>query len=458
MSVYYTENPATGERIAEFETLPDNSIPGLIDRAWKGHHLWRDVPLAQRADVLSRIADLYEERAEQITSQITVDMGKPVTAAYAELKTTTNIFRYYADNAESLLADENIDVQGPGTAMVRKQAIGPLLGIMPWNFPHYQVARFVAPNLLLGNTIMLKHSGNCAQSALLAAELFHDAGVPEDVYQNAFITHDQVSAIIEDPRLQGVSLTGSDRAGSIVGQQAGRNVKKAVLELGGSDPFIVLEDADVATAAQEAAVGRCFNGGQVCTASKRFIVVDAIYDDFLAQFLAAMAQIQPSDPTLRDTMLGPMSSQTAVEELHELVTDAIDNGAQLELGGTRFEGPGAWYPPTVLTNVTRAAGVYYKELFGPVAVVHRVANESEAIELANDNPYGLSSSVYSADHQRAELVGDKLATGMVWINSTSKSAPELPFGGVKASGIGRELGRFGVEEFANHKMIRTPHA
>ncbi len=456
MARYVTQNPATGEVVEEFAELPLAETPALIARADSGYRTWKDTDLAMRAAVLHHIADLYEERLEQLAQDVTREMGKPITAARGEIRTVISIFRYYADQGPAMLAHQPLDVQGGGTAYIRRDPIGVLLAVMPWNFPHYQIARLAAPNLLLGNALILKHAGICARSALNVEQLFRDAGLPADVFINAFIGHDAVSTLLDDDRVQGVSLTGSDAAGRIIGEQAGRNVKKAVLELGGSDPFIVAPDADVARAAADAVMGRCSNSGQTCTASKRFIVVDEHYDEFVEAFAAGMRSVAFGDPLDEATVVGPLSSREAADEIHEIVRDAVEHGASVVVGGEIGEDSGAFYPPTVLTDVDASSRAFREEIFGPVAVVHRVKDLDAAIELANDSPYGLSSSVYTASAQVAEEVSARLETGMVWVNSTSKSSAELPFGGVKRSGIGRELGTLGIEEFANHKLVRSP--
>lgn len=456
MSSYHTLNPATGEQLATYDTLTDEQVERLIDQAVQTSRTWRQVPLDERSQALTRIADLYEERAEELAQTITREMGKPITAARGEIKTVVGIYRYYAEQGPGFLKDEKIDVQGSGSAYIRREAIGVLLGIMPWNFPHYQVARFAAPNLLLGNVVTIKHAANCGASAQAIHQLMADVGLPEGAYTNLFATHDQVESLIADDRIQGVSLTGSDGAGAKIGALAGKHVKKAVLELGGSDPFIVLEDADLDEATTGAVMGRLVNTGQTCTSSKRFIVVDSVYDAFVEQFVAKMSAVQPADPTLEDTLVGPLSSARARDELHELVEDAVQNGATVLTGGAPVDGPGSFYQPTILSEVTEKARAYREELFGPVGVVYRVPDEEAAIRLANDSPYGLSSSVYSTDIERAQAVGAQLETGMVWVNSTSKSSAELPFGGVKRSGFGRELGQLGIEEFANRKLVRIP--
>ncbi|MDR6417505.1 NAD-dependent succinate-semialdehyde dehydrogenase [Pseudarthrobacter sulfonivorans] len=458
MSNYATINPATGERVAEFPSLSDEDVQDVLKRSFTEYREWRSVPLAERTAILSRVAELHRERSDELAALLTLEVGKTTAEAKGEVALVASIYEYYADNAERFLREEPLDVKGPGRAVVRTEPIGPLVGIMPWNFPYYQVARFAAPNIALGNTVMLKHSRNCPQSALAIEAVFRDAGLPGDVYINAFATSGQIATMIADPRVQGVSLTGSEKAGSAVAEVAGRHLKKYVLELGGSDPFIVLPDADLDKAVTGAVSGRMYNGGQACTASKRFIIVGDIYDEFLERYTEAMSRITPGDPTDAKTTFGPLSSQSAVEEIDELVQDAVAKGATASTGGAGPDGPGAYYPATVLTGVTPQMRAYSEEIFGPAAVVFHVDSPEAAIDLANDSPYGLSSSIYTADVDYAQQLADQLETGMVWINSISRSAPDLPFGGVKRSGVGRELAQYGINEFANKKLVRIPKA
>ncbi|MDJ1370863.1 NAD-dependent succinate-semialdehyde dehydrogenase [Gulosibacter molinativorax] len=455
MSNYKTINPATGELIREFGALADSEVEGVLARSGQAYNRWRRESVERRASVLARAAELFEERTEELAAVLTEEIGKTLAAARGEIKTVIGIFRYYSTTAVKQLDGEELDVAGPGRARLRLDPIGPLVGIMPWNFPYYQVARFAAPNLLLGNVIILKHASNCPQSAVMFESLLRDAGLPEDAYINVFASHDQVAQMIADDRVRGVSLTGSEGAGARTGELAGRHLKPVVLELGGSDPFIVLEDADIEKAAKDAVAGRLVNNGQTCTASKRFIVVDDVYDEFVEKFVGGMSQVPTGDPTDPATVLGPLSSESAVKDLEEFVADAVANGANVETGGERLEGPGSYYPATVLTGVTETARAYREELFGPVAVVYRVPDEQTAIELANDSPFGLSSSVYTSDVDRAERISAELEAGMVWVNSVSKSSAELPFGGVKRSGVGRELGEVGLTQFANQKLVRV---
>jgi acyl-CoA reductase-like NAD-dependent aldehyde dehydrogenase len=454
MGKYATVNPATGDVVQNFDTMSDDDADRALTRAHEAYLVWRDTDLKERAAVLGRVADLFRGNASELAKLMTLEMGKPVTQANGEVELSAAIFEYYATKGPDLLADETLDIAGAGTALVRTAPIGALLGIMPWNFPYYQAARFIAPNLLLGNTILLKHAANCPQQALQLAHLLETAGAPPGVYQNVFATTDQVATMIASPVLQGVSLTGSERAGSAVGELAGRHMKKAVLELGGSDPFIVLPGADLDKAVNAAVTGRFGNAGQVCTSSKRMIVESSVYEQFLEGFVAKAREWQLGDPTSEATKLGPMASLSARTDLIGQVKDAVAKGAHVHLGGHVPDGPGAFYPATVLTGVTPNMRAFREELFGPVAVVYQVDSVDEAIELANDSPYGLGSAVFSGDLDQADDVANRLDVGMVGVNTTVKSAPDLPFGGVKNSGIGRELGRFGLDEFANKKLVR----
>jgi succinate-semialdehyde dehydrogenase/glutarate-semialdehyde dehydrogenase len=456
MSSYATINPATGERVKEFPVISDEQAAAIVDRAGSAYQSWKKTDLSTRTEVLRKMAAIHRERAEELAAILTLEMGKTKTQALGEVALVADIYDYYADNAEAFMTDQPLTIKGTGTAYVRTEPIGALIGIMPWNYPYYQVARFAAPNIALGNTIILKHARNCPQSSLVIEKMFAEAGLPSDVYINAFASAQQISTMIADPRVQGVSLTGSERAGAAVGEVTGRHMKKYVLELGGSDPFIVLDDADLDFAAQAAAVGRLGNCGQACTASKRFIVLDSVYDSFVAKVTEAVKTFVPNDPSLAETKLGPMSSAEAREDLDELVQDAITKGATVLAGGSRVNENGFFYEPTLLANVTPDMRAYQEELFGPAGVVYRVANEEEAVTLANNSPFGLSSSIFTTNIARAEALATKLEAGMVWINSTSRSAPDLPFGGVKASGVGRELASFGFNEFANKKLVRIP--
>ncbi|MEV6644377.1 NAD-dependent succinate-semialdehyde dehydrogenase [Amycolatopsis sp. NPDC051371] len=446
MSRYRTTNPATGELVEEFPAASDQQIDEALDRAHAAYRQWRAVPLEQRAALLRRIAGVHRERADELAEILTLEMGKPIAEARGEVALVASIYEYYAEHGARFLADEKLDVAGE--AVMRTEPIGALVGIMPWNFPYYQVARFAAPNLMLGNTILLKHARNCPKAALEIEALITEAEAPDGVYVNVFADNAQIARMIGDTRVQGVSLTGSERAGAAVGEVAGRHLKKYVLELGGSDPFIVLDAENLDATVSQAVRNRLFNGGQACTASKRFIVLADVYPEFLDNFVRAMRD--------RAASLGPLSSQSVVDDLAEQVDDAVAKGATLHTGGRRGGGPGAFYEPTVLTGVTPEMRAYSEELFGPVAVVYQAATAAEAIALANESPYGLGAAIYTSDIAQARALAEELECGMVWINGTSKSAPDLPFGGVKRSGVGRELAELGITEFANKKLVRIP--
>jgi succinate-semialdehyde dehydrogenase/glutarate-semialdehyde dehydrogenase len=379
-------------------------------------------------------------------------MGKLIGESAMEAVLSARILRYYGDEGPRIAAAQPLETEA-GDAVLLTEPVGALLGVEPWNYPLYQVVRLAAPNLVLGNTILLKHAGNCPQSALAIEALFRDAGAPEGVYTNLFVETDDIPHIIESPFVQGTSLTGSDRAGAHIARDAGANVKKSVLELGGSDPFIVLDGDRLERTLDAAAKGRLSNTGQSCVASKRFIVLAEVYDAFLSGLRDRFAAVQPGDPSDPETTFGPLSSERAAENLLEQVEDAVSGGATVVIGGGRPDLPGAFFHPTILTGVTRDMRAYSEELFGPVAVVHRVADDDAAVELANDSPFGLGGSVFAGDVERARRVADRVESGMVFINHPALSRPELPFGGIKRSGYGRELAQLGMLEFANRKLI-----
>ncbi|MDJ0350282.1 NAD-dependent succinate-semialdehyde dehydrogenase [Cryobacterium sp. PH29-G1] len=454
MTVYAVSNPATGEFVQDYPTATTAAVEAAVNSTARAYETWRYSAIADRVSLLRRVAELYATRRDALAATITREMGKTLSQARLEVDLVVSIYTYYADNGPKFLQDEVLDVVGGGSAVVRKEGLGPIFGIMPWNYPYYQVARFAAPNLMNGNTILLKHAPQCPESALAIEQIFRDADAPDGAYVNVFATNDQAAQIIADRRVQGVSLTGSERAGAIVAEIAGRNLKKVVLELGGSDAFVVLESADIPHAVEQAVLGRFGNAGQACNAAKRFIVTEGVYDDFLAQFATAVSAIEVGDPRLAETFMGPMSSVGAVDGLAEQVEDAIGKGATVVVGGARLEQPGAWYQPTILTGVTPEMRAYSEELFGPVAVVHRVASDDEAVELANASVYGLGAAIQATDLAAAERMAERLQVGMVTVNAASGTSAELPFGGVKRSGIGRELGKYGMEEFVNTKLLR----
>lgn len=450
MSDYAVVNPATGETLATYPTIADDALEGVIAGADAAFRTWRDVPVAERAARIRKVAELHRERRDELAAIIVREMGKPLEAALGEVDFAADITEYYAEHAEKITGDQPIDIDGEGTAVIRRSPLGVLLGIMPWNFPYYQVARFAAPNIVIGNTILLKHAPQCPESAAAIEKMYADAGL-EGVYTNIYATNDQAASVIADRRVQGVSVTGSERAGAAVAEIAGRNLKKVALELGGSDPFILLSTDDLDAAVQAAVDARLDNTGQSCNAAKRFIVVDDLYDAFLDRFTAKMSEAKVGDPFAEDTVLGPLSSLTAAERLSEQVDKAVAQGAKLVTGGTR---DGAYYPGTVLTGVTSDMDAYREEFFGPVGVVYKVADEDEAVRLANDTTYGLGSYVFTTDEEQAERVADKIDAGMVYVNVVLADEPGLPFGGVKRSGTSREMGLLAADEFVNKKLIR----
>jgi succinate-semialdehyde dehydrogenase/glutarate-semialdehyde dehydrogenase len=454
MSIYAVIDPATGETIQEYPTITDDELRTAIGRADEAHRRWAaSSSVAERAALVRRAGELHVERREKLAEIIGREMGKPVEQALGEVDFVGSIYEFYADNAEELMADEPIKLLGgEGSAIVRRSSLGVLLGIMPWNYPYYQVARFAGPNLIIGNTILLKHAPQCPESAAAMADIFKEAGFPDGAYENIYASNEQIEWVLADPRVRGVSVTGSERAGAAVAEIAGRNLKKVVLELGGSDPFIVLGTDDLDKTVEEAVAARLENTGQACNAAKRFIVVDELYEPFLEKFTASLTAAKPGDPRSPETALGPLSSATAAERLEGQVRRAIEQGATVRTGGHRN---GNFFEPTVLTDISPDNDTRREELFGPVAQVYRVSSEEEAVNLANDTPYGLGSYVITTDAAQGDRVADQIDAGMVYVNIVGADSAELPFGGTKRSGFGRELGRFGTDEFINKKLIRT---
>ena len=445
MSLYAVVDPATGDVVKEYPTATDEQIEAALAGAAKTFKDWsKTTTVAQRAELIRKVADLHNERKDELGAIIQREMGKPLDQSIGEVEFSASIYEFYADNAEKFLADEPIDLlDGEGSALIRRSPVGVLLGIMPWNYPYYQVARFAGPNLVLGNTIVLKHAPQCPESAAALQQIFLDAGYPEGAYVNVYATNEQIAEAIADPRVQGVSLTGSERAGAAVAEIAGRNLKKVVLELGGSDPFIVLSSDDLDATVDAAVDGRFENTGQACNAAKRIIVTENIYDQFVDKFTKKVLA--------KGEGLAPLSSVAAAERLEDQVKKVVADGATLTSEGER---KGAFFPPGVLTGVSPDKPSAREELFGPVATVYKVASEEEAVELANDTPFGLGSYVFTTDSEQAKRVADKIEAGMVFVNAVGAEGAELPFGGVKRSGFGRELGRFGIDEFVNKKLIR----
>ena len=441
---YAVVDPSSGEEVRSYPTFTDEQVLDAVGRAHTAFQTWsRYASVAERAALVRRVAELHTERRKELAATINREMGKPIDDALGEVDFSAAIYEYYADNAETFLADEPLGLlDGEGSAVVRRRPLGVLLGIMPWNFPAYQVARFAGPNLAAGNTIVLKHAPQCPESAAALEAIFRDAGFPDGAYVNVYATNEQVEKVIADPRVHGVSLTGSERAGAAVAEIAGRHLKKVVLELGGSDPFIVLSTADIDATVEAAVAARLDNTGQSCNAGKRMIVHESLYDEFVPRFTSKLLATPPA----------PLSSETAALRLEQQVADAVASGAELATAGER---QGAWYPPGVLTGIAPGDDAAHQELFGPVAMVFKVRDENEAVAVANDTPYGLGSYVFTTDPDQAERVAERIDAGMVFVNGVGAEGAELPFGGVKRSGFGRELGRSGIEEFVNKKLVRT---
>jgi len=451
-----TLNPYTNKVEKVFKEYTKEKIEKCVVAADKAFKRWKNIPIVERAILMRNVAKILRKNADYYAHLMTTEIGKLFQEGKTwEVQVCADIADYYANNAASFLAKEPVAGVAMGEAYLEKHPIGVLFGIMPWNYPLYQVFRFVCPNIMAGNVCIIKHASNVPQCAEAIAALFIEAGFPTNIYTNVLVRGKLAGDIIAHPLVRGVSFTGSERAGAAVATQAGKHLKKVVLELGGSDPFIVLNDADLAYTLDMALVAKMFNNGQTCVAAKRFIVEAGVYDEFLAGFKLRMSLLQAGDPMLPTTSYCPMSSEREVENLLAIINEAVAKGANLVLGGTRENMEGAWLKPTILTGVDKTMRAGREELFGPVAVVYKAKDADEAIRLANDSVYGLGSSIFSTDIAKAQMLASKLETGMTFINSPTSSEPSLPFGGVKQSGFGRELSALGMDEFINKKLIRT---
>ncbi len=445
-------NPATGEEMATFPPLPADDLARRVGRAAAAFRQYRRTSFADRARWLTRAADTLEQRVDELGRLITLEMGKPIRAAGDEVRKCATACRFYAEHAEALLADRHVRTEA-SESFVRFAPLGPVLAVMPWNFPFWQVFRFAAPALMAGNVALLKHASNVPQCALAIERVFTDAGYPDDVFQTLLIGAQQATDLLDDERIAAVTLTGSEPAGSAVASRAGARIKKSVLELGGSDPFVVLASADVADAARVAVAARTVNNGQSCIAAKRFIVVNAVADEFGARFVEGMRALRVGDPLDPEVQVGPLATADIVEALADQVQRTVDAGARVLLGGTRLDRPGNYYAPTVLTDVPADSPAYREEMFGPVATLFRVADADQALAVANDTTFGLGASVWTRDvAERARFV-DEIESGLVFVNGMVASDPRLPFGGVKHSGYGRELSEYGLREFTNIKTV-----
>ena len=445
-------NPATGETLGDFQAHDDAEIERRLERAEKSFQQHRGRPFQDRARLMMATASLLAREKDKFARIITLEMGKILRAAVDEVEKCERACRFYAENAERFLEDEPVQTQA-ARSFVRYQPLGAVLAIMPWNFPFWQVFRFAVPALMAGNVGLLKHAANVPQCALAIEDIFRRAGFDDGAFQALLIEARRAEMLIADPRVKAVTLTGSDRAGSAVGSTAGREIKKSVLELGGSDPFIVLSTADFENAVSTAVKARTINTGQSCIAAKRFFIADSIYDKFLEQFVERMRGLKVGNPLNDTTEIGPLATEQILNGVHDQVQKSIAAGAKLLTGGNRIQGAGFYYEPTVLADVPRESPAYCEELFGPVASVFRVRDNAEAIKMANDSVFGLGASVWTNDAKEQELYVSELEAGMVFINGMVASDPRLPFGGVKRSGFGRELGAAGIREFMNTKTV-----
>ncbi|MEE6170150.1 MULTISPECIES: NAD-dependent succinate-semialdehyde dehydrogenase [unclassified Mycolicibacterium] len=453
---YQTVNPFNNQLLASFEELTDAQAMHLLAQAHHTFESWSQTSFPERADVIKRSAAILRERSDEYARLLTLEMGKLYTEALGEVELSAQILDYYAANAEAFLAPEPLDTaSSDDNAMLVSAPLGVILGVQPWNFPYYQLARVAAPNLMAGNVVIVKHASNVPQAAAAFEQLLLEAGAPAGAYTNLYATKDQINLLIDDPRVRGVALTGSEGAGAVVAARAGKNLKKSTLELGGSDAFIALADCDLDKTVEWALHGRVFNGGQCCVASKRIIVVEEIADEFLAKFQVAMSQLKAGDPFDATTTLAPMSSQHAADELYAQIDAAVEAGAKAIPCGDPVPGTGAFVQPTILTDISPDNPAYYQEFFGPVALFFRVADEDEAVRLANDSRFGLGGSVFTGNVTRGIEIAKRIDTGMVNINHPARLAADLPFGGVKISGYGHELAHLGIEEFVNKKLINV---
>jgi len=450
---YQSVNPTTGEVVRTFTSHTDAELQAALKTA---HALyksaWSKGPIRPRLDLLKRLAQLFDDRAEALARILVTEMGKRIGEARGEVWVSGQIARYYAENAEAFLAPKELKT-ALGRGWIEYHPIGVIVAVEPWNFPYYQLIRVAAPNIAVGNPVLAKHASNVRQAALAFEELVTAAGSPRGAWTNIFATGEQVASLIADDRVQGVALTGSENAGCSVAAQAGKHVKKSVLELGGADVFVVLDDVDLDKAVESGAAARLNVAGQACTAAKRFLVHEKIANRFLEKFTASFAGLKVGDPMDESTGMGPLCSVAARDGIAAQVDKAVKAGAKIPYGGRVVSGPGAFYQPTILTGITRESPAYFEEFFGPVAQVYIVRNDDEAVEIANDSPFGLSGAIFSADMERAKAMESRIETGSIWINTRSQSSPELPFGGVKRSGYGRELSDLGIKEFDNPKLI-----
>ncbi len=450
---YQTINPTTNELVKTWPEHTDAQVEAALAAAHRLYKSeWSKGPIERRTKVLHKLADIIDSRVEELAKVITLEMGKLIGESRAEIQVVAQIARFYAENAVRFLEPVRIP-SDQGEAWIEHHALGVLLAVEPWNFPFYQLMRVMAPNFAAGNPIVAKHASIVPHCATVLAQLVTEAGAPEGAWANLFITADQVAKVIADPRVQGAAMTGSEGAGSAIAAQAGKHLKKSTLEMGGNDVFVVLEDSDLDKAVEIGTFSRLHVAGQECIGAKRFIVQEKVAAQFLNKLTAAFKAVKIGDPMDEATTLGPLSSAGARDNLAKQVKAAVRNGATLHYGGNAIDRPGSFFEPTILTNVSRSNPAYFEEFFGPVAQIYVVKNDDEIVELANDSNYGLSGVVFSRDIERAKKLASRIETGAVWINTFSSTAPELPFGGVKRSGYGRELSQLGIKEFVNQKLV-----
>ena len=449
---YWTVNPTTGELIESFPNAADADADRALDAATAGFATWSKSPFAERRELLRSLAQRLEGRATPFAETMALEMGKPLAEGEAEAKKCAWVCRYYAEEGERALAPDSHESDG-SEAYVRYDALGPILAIMPWNFPFWQVFRFMAPAIAAGNVTILKHAPGVPRCALAISDLMKEAGTPEGVFQNLFLGNDQAARVIRDPRIQGVTLTGSSRAGKQVGAVAGGNLKTMVMELGGSDPFVVFADADLDEAAEVGALARCINSGQSCVSAKRFLVERSAFDDFEKRFIERLSTRKVGDPTDRSVQIGPLARKDLKDNLVRQVSESVAAGAEVVFRGEAPDGPGFFYPVSAITKVTEEMPAYSEELFGPAAVLLPFDDEDRAVSVANDTSYGLGASLWTSDRSRAERLIPRIEAGAVFINGLVKSDPRIPFGGIKESGFGRELAYEGLREFVNRKTV-----
>lgn len=454
---YQSTNPASGRVLQTFEEISDTELESKLAAAALCYETWRHKSYAERAVIVAKVGVLMHEKVEELAHIMTLEMGKRIAEARGEVEFSSRILAYYAENSERFLAPVKLNPVN-GEAHMESSPIGVIFGVEPWNFPYYQLARVAGPHLMAGNVLVVKHAGIVPQCAIAFEKLWLEAGAPAGLYTNLLISHEQSNAVVDDVRIKGIALTGSVAAGKSVAARAGQNVKVSSMELGGSDAFIVLEDADIDHAVKWAVWGRMYNAGQTCCAAKRFIVVDTVADAFLEKFKSALLTLSAGDPLEESTTLGPLSSESALVQLLQQVDAAVAGGAKVLIGGKRIDRAGAYMQPTILTDVKSGNPAFRDEFFGPVAMFFPVKNEDEAIALANDSDFGLGGSVFTKDIDRGRRVASRVETGMMFINNIDWTDAELPFGGIKDSGYGRELGDMGIQQFVNKKLVRVSSA